>query len=565
MVLDGKLKRSFFLNVIFNLALVALELITISTLIVFLGMLSKSTSLVTSFPADIIFGLLDILSSNEQEQLVYLSYLFGVLVLLKCGAAAIQNHQLVALSTEAYDQMVGKLLFTYSRLPHSQFLESSPSEMQKTIISDAYNYSHVIAAVISLVSESLLFIVLISYIAFITPIYSLIALLGLLILVYYLNRSIGSKISSIGERRERLMTSVYRGTAETFRNHKYLYANSMFSFNVANLLSNIKSWSREGKSYGTLSIVPRISMEAIAYLSIVVLFLVGTYFGDGDQSSFFPLLSAFAVVMARLLPSTTRIISQLNMIRFHSKAVQLVREVIERSARSLGRTVRNCHRSIFLSLTITDLEVLSHRDDFLFRVDHLTIRRGDKTVILGGSGSGKSTFLDVLMGLRSFRQGSMLVECKSDDNRIESYHSLFGIAHYIPQRIHLFNGTLFENIALSTEPDVRRCKEIVHLLGLGSLLSSPLQKDVYISEDAMNLSGGQAQRIGIARAIYSDAEILIFDEPTAALDPSSAQLLINIINSVLAERTVIVVTHDNLFREHFHSVLSVTRGALLAI
>jgi ABC-type transport system involved in cytochrome bd biosynthesis fused ATPase/permease subunit len=118
---------------------------------------------------------------------------------------------------------------------------------------------------------------------------------------------------------------------------------------------------------------------------------------------------------------------------------------------------------------------------------------------------------------------------------------------------------------LSTEPDVRRCKEIVHLLGLGSLLSSPLQEDVYISEDAMNLSGGQAQRIGIARAIYSDAEILIFDEPTAALDPSSAQLLINIINSVLAERTVIVVTHDNLFREHFHSVLSVTRGALLAI
>lgn len=563
--LRPRLRKLFFLTVFINLAVVIVELATITTLITFLGMLSGSTSISTGVLADFIFRIFALFTSDHSSYQLYVAYLFFVLIIIKCGAALIQNHLLVSLTHGAYDQVVWDLLRSYSQLPYYRYLLSSPSIMQKTIISDAYNYSHVIAAIISMASEGLLFFVLIFYLTVVTPLYSLVALSLLLVCVYFLNRYVGIKVSSLGEKRERRMAQIYRGTADTFRNHKYLMSNNMFSYNLQKLYHNIQEWSKDGKSYGTLSIIPRISVEGVAYISIVVLFLLGTNLNANDQQDFFSLLSAFAVIMARLLPSTNRIISQLNLIKFNSRAISIIREVIDESNTSTPNEISNADSSgkgAFLLIRMRNLEILRPSGQMLFKVESLDIRRGNKVVIIGPSGSGKSTFLDVLMGLQPSPNGTLSIECQSTNGTPEYLTSLIGLAHYIPQRIHLFHGTLYENIALSDRPDIPRCKTIISQLGLIDLLQTHGSSDFSMGEDATNLSGGQAQRIGIARAIYSKSEILIFDEPTTALDAESTMLFVKLIETILFDRTVIIVTHDSLVATNFDSVFSVDNGRL---
>ena len=174
-------------------------------------------------------------------------------------------------------------------------------------------------------------------------------------------------------------------------------------------------------------------------------------------------------------------------------------------------------------------------------------------MLSGKSGSGKSTLLNILIGLTNYDSGSL----KINDKDFSIYENQFWYKKvaYVTQNINLINDSLMKNIAIGDEQvDIKKIRECLSKVDLFDDLGTRLNENIY--ENNSNLSGGQLQRIGIARALYKESEFLIFDEPTSNLDPASEKIITKLINSLRKDRIIVVVSHkivSNIdYTKHFN-------------
>jgi ABC-type bacteriocin/lantibiotic exporter with double-glycine peptidase domain len=183
-------------------------------------------------------------------------------------------------------------------------------------------------------------------------------------------------------------------------------------------------------------------------------------------------------------------------------------------------------------------------NDFNYEINYK-----DKIAIIGNSGSGKSTLMDLLLGLINPTIGSIKVDSQNLFVIAKSYQKIIG---YVPQNVYIIDDTLEKNIAFGvpeSEIDKNRIHTVVNLAQLDHVVAN-LKGGIYgkVGELGGNLSGGQCQRIGIARALYHDPKILFFDEATSSLDESTEKEILNTISKISKDKTVIFITHkkDNL-------------------
>lgn len=168
---------------------------------------------------------------------------------------------------------------------------------------------------------------------------------------------------------------------------------------------------------------------------------------------------------------------------------------------------------------------------------------GEITGIVGGSGIGKSTFLKVLMGLYVPSKGEVKLVGESWDSS-----EVLSRTAYVSSDSYLFLGTIAENICMMQSPDIKRLDEVVEMVNIRTFIDSlPEKYDSIVGEEGSKLSSGQAQRIAIARALYSGLPILVLDEPTANIDSENVKNLQNILKELSVSRICIVVTHDEEF------------------
>ena len=183
-----------------------------------------------------------------------------------------------------------------------------------------------------------------------------------------------------------------------------------------------------------------------------------------------------------------------------------------------------------------------------------TIKKGSKTLILGASGSGKTTLLNLIAGLYTNYQGSILIDGREIRDLSRSF--LSSCMAIVPQESFIFNRSLEENIVLSETLDTTRFEKVCREARLDDLIQKlPEGKNTILGEGAQNLSGGEKQRIGIARAFYQNAPIILADEPTSSLDEENASMIFDIL--LKSDATVICVTHkiSEAQKHKFDSVL----------
>lgn len=180
-----------------------------------------------------------------------------------------------------------------------------------------------------------------------------------------------------------------------------------------------------------------------------------------------------------------------------------------------------------------------YQDKVILKNLSFSIGQGEKVGIVGESGCGKSTLLKLLAGLLTVQEGTLTVAGENRPERIIKKISM------VMQEAHLMPLTIYENITLGHDISGKRMEEIIWAARLSEWISS-LEKgmDTYLGNSANELSGGQAQRIAIARAMAKDAEIILLDEPTSALDRATGEELMDALSNLTAGKTVIQVTHQ---------------------
>jgi ATP-binding cassette subfamily B protein len=197
---------------------------------------------------------------------------------------------------------------------------------------------------------------------------------------------------------------------------------------------------------------------------------------------------------------------------------------------------------------------------------NLTIPKGSRIGFVGSTGSGKSTTLDLLMGLLTPTTGQLLVDGKPIvGDRIRPWQRT--IAH-VPQAIYLADSTLAENIAFGvprTDIDLKRVQKAARQAQIADFIESGRDAyDAYVGERGIRLSGGQRQRIGIARALYKQASVLVLDEATSALDNATEQSVMDAIDGLDRELTILLIAHRLTTVRRCDTIVQLEHGRVVA-
>ena len=315
-----------------------------------------------------------------------------------------------------------------------------------------------------------------------------------------------------------------------------------------------------------LAAFPRYGLEALGLLLIATLSLLLSW-RTGNSTAVIPVLGTLALGSQRLLPALQQIYGGWAFIRTYRVAVAKVLEMLNQKIPNIS--LNSSSKTLLLERSV-HLQQLSFRysdiGPWILNEINIEINSGERIGMIGATGSGKSTLLDLLMGLLKPTSGKILVDGQDlhdpdHPDRLSAWRST--IAH-VPQTIYLADSSIAENIAFGlprNKINMQRVRQAAKQAQIASFIESiPEGYDSFVGERGIRLSGGQRQRIGIARALYKQAQVLVFDEATSALDHRTEASLIEAIQELSSELTVFMIAHRLSTISHCNRVFKVKGG-----
>ncbi|MGY6563461.1 MAG: ABC transporter ATP-binding protein [Halomonadaceae bacterium] len=473
-----------------------------------------------------------------------------------------------------YAQQVGAELSTrlyhhYMQQPWLFHASGTSSQLTNKISQETTRITNnVIQPLMQMNAKGVLALVMATAIFLFNPLVALAGLLlfGLAYVVLYrtvrkrLARN-GKEISHSNQLRFKLMNEGFGGIKDT------LLLGRQADFNRRFEMSSRKLGEARGVTQG-LSQVPRYAMELVAFGAVIflVLYLLAAY--DGNLGEILPILSVYALAGFKLLPAFQQIYTSLAQVKGNLAAFDSLEDDLDasqdatcgKSAAQAGRlspqhriTLENVHFSY------------PGKEEKALNGLTLEIPRNHVIGLVGASGSGKSTAIDILLGLMAPQEGVLKVDGEElSDQRLRAWQNNVG---FVPQNIFLADASIRENIAfgLPTEAiDDERVLRAAHMAHLEELLDSlPDGLNTCVGERGIQLSGGQRQRIGIARALYDDAEVLVLDEATSALDGITEKLVMDAIHDFAGKKTIIMIAHRLATVKQCSSIYLVDGGKVI--
>lgn len=294
-----------------------------------------------------------------------------------------------------------------------------------------------------------------------------------------------------------------------------------------------------------ISICPRFGIEALG-MTLIACLAYSLANKPGGVVAMLPVLGALAIGAQRLLPVAQQIYSSLAHMRSGKGFLADVLNLLDQPLPAHANAPEPAPMPFDNLITINDVSFrYSTNTPWVLRNLNLTIPKGSRVGFIGETGSGKSTLIDIIMALLSPVEGSLAI----DGNVVtpDNYRSWQAQIAHVPQSIFLADTTIAENIAFGVPPDeidYERVRVAAHKAQIADTIESlEKQYDTKVGERGIRLSGGQRQRIGIARALYKQANVIVFDEATSALDSETEWAVMNAIDSLDKSLTIIMIAH----------------------
>lgn len=304
--------------------------------------------------------------------------------------------------------------------------------------------------------------------------------------------------------------------------------------------------------YNVLTNLPRLLIEAVAILGILIYVMISMLVGV-NIASLMTTIAAFAVAAMRLLPSVNRLNTYIANIAYFEPALDFIYENVNTKGLSEENVLitHNPIEEYVPALTFKDTIELRditfaypNTDKNIFTHADMTVPIGTSVGVVGASGAGKSTIVDIMLGLLEVKSGEIL----SDGiDAIEHYPEWLSHIGYIPQTIYMLDDSIRRNIAFGVDDsdidDDRVWAVLKEAQMMDFVKDLPDGLDAQIGERGVRISGGQRQRLGIARALYHNPQILIFDEATSALDNDTETAIMDAIDSLHGQKTMVIIAH----------------------
>ena len=444
-----------------------------------------------------------------------------------------------------------RMMKNYIRRNYEYFLNADTAVIQRSITSDVNNMYALILSLLTLVSETIVALFLIAVLLWAEPMMT-IMISGLLGAVLFIIKLVLKPIMrKAGEDNQDYYSSLFKWISQTVTGIKDVKVGGREAYFVDEYIRCGKGYVDAVQKYTLYSNIPRLLIETICVAAMVLYMLILILNGQ-DTTDMLAILSAFGVAVVRLMPCANRINNQINNIAYFEPFLMGVSDNLQGDIDDKNTDMADL-MPVKDKLPVHDKVELSHitykypnTEKLIFDDASLTIPVGMSIGIVGSSGAGKSTIVDVLLGLLKMQSGTIKADGQ-DVMETANYRRWLKNVGYIPQTIFMLDDSIRRNVAFGIPEDEISEERIWEVLAEAQLdefvKSLPEGLDTGIGERGVRLSGGQRQRIGIARALYDDPEILILDEATSALDNDTEAAIMDSINRFMGRKTLVIIAH----------------------
>lgn len=512
------------------------------------------------------FVLARLMHFFEGHSLALLALILALLYLFKNLFLIFEYYAQYRFSCNKQFKLKEKFIAKLLRKPYADFLDMDTGEVIRGSTIDIDNTVNLIASLLSLLTELIVSAVLVGTILIQAPTITLVIMVSLIALLGIINRFIKPVLKAKSAERQVALSELNRWIIQSTGGIKEIKTSHSENYFMRHFNSAAKREAELKRDSSVIAVVPRFLIEAI-FMSGMLIIIAFFIEGGSDIDTLMPSIVMIAVAAIRLMPAVSRISGALASIAtylpFLNKTVEniLKEENLVEEECVIKTDIKRLERDLVLSNASFTYQGANKA---IIRNGNLTIRKGESIGIIGYSGSGKTSLIDILLGLLKLQSGEVLIDGINIKDDYSGYLSQVG---YIPQTVFLLNDTIRENIIFGRNVKSDSDKWLERAINDAALKefidSLPDGIDTQIGENGVRLSGGQRQRIGIARALYTNPEIVVFDEATSALDSENELSIMKSIYEMHGSKTIIIIAHRLSTIEKCNHVYRVENGEII--
>lgn len=555
-------KQLFLLFFILNISGIV-EIFTLASIIPFINIITNPDQITN----------IEFFSSNgftSNKLYIVIPVTFGLLALTS-SIIRISNLWINGRLSAAIGSDISISCFRKTISQNYQFhINKNSNEVLNTLAIEVSRIPALINSVLTLISSFILLIFIVISLFFFSWIYTLSAFVFIGSIYIYILLFCKNRLFRNSKLIAKFNDTQIKQIQESLGAIKEIILNKNYDYYLKSYLKNDIPLRRLQVQNKFLALVPRFGVEGLVLFGIAIFVLISTLISS-DLNSTLPVLGLLAFAGQRLLPIAQLIFTSISQIQSQKTNLMKVVKCLRLKSKNKNllkeklATLRNniIFEKVYFKYTKDDSEIISN---FSFK-----IKKGEKIGLIGSTGSGKSTLVDLLMGLLTPTKGKIIIDdvVINDKNNIKNLNYWHQSIAHVPQNFFFANSTIEENIAFGIPKNDINHELVIEVAKQAKISkfieSKPHGYNSYVGERGISLSGGQLQRIGIARALYRNTKVLIFDEITSSLDSKTEAGIISSINSLRKDLTIIMIAHRKEILKDFDKVIEIDNGKIKKI
>ena len=498
------------------------------------------------------FSILDInLISNytenlNQVQLVQFSFsILLIIYLFKTIYMVLLTYFQNKFVYTLYADFSERLLEYYLEESYSYHINNNSTTMVKNFLIEISNLISFVKSYLNFVTEVFLIFAIVFTLTYLEPIPAI--LIGGTMTSFFVLYSLltKSRINYYSTQREVLDSKISKIVTESVNGIKDIKINHLQKFFLNSFKNNQNLNARYATNYNTILTVPKFFFEFAAITSVFLFVWISLYNG-AFVNNIITSIGIFIAAAFKMIPSLNKLLNSFQSISYYKNSLDIFyKTIIKLNHNKPMQTQRRLPFEKDIQFKALSFSYNQAENKIL---DNLNIVLKKKNIIgiMGESGSGKSTFIDLLSGLLSPTNGFFMVDNRVINN--SNIHNWKNSIGYVSQNVYLMDDTLKNNIAFGINDnfiDHKKVSNSIKYSGLENFVKNKGEgTNFFVGEFGSKLSGGQRQRVGIARALYRDPELLILDESTASLDKQTEKKIFETLVKLKKKMTIIIISHD---------------------
>ena len=465
---------------------------------------------------------------------------------------------------QAKTSLINRIFKNYLLQNYTFHLNNNSSKLISNLTIETDIFANCLSFLLNLLVEIILLTIILSFIFFLNPILSILLVFFTFFYIYSVYQILKKRTKKIGGDRVEADAIRQKTLQQSFDGIKEIILfdkREFFIKYLSNLTNEIRKFITK---FTFINKIQKILIEVFVLISII-LFITILVYSDTEPAKITAYMGIYLLAIIKVIPSVNKVVSAGNYLQYASNSLDKLNNELKIRSDSLNNNFIEKKIRFERSIILEDVS-FKYLDKAILENINLELKKNSFIGIVGDSGSGKSTLSNLLLGLYQPQSGKISIDGNDIFKNIKSYQKLIG---YVPQNVFLLDDSIKNNIAFGVEKSKisdQKLYKSIELSSLNNFINKlPNKVDQIVGEKGLKISGGEKQRIGIARALYKNPKILILDEPTSSLDSRTELEIINELFLLKNYITMFVITHklenlkkaDNIFKIENNKLLNI--------